>query len=286
MAVDDGIARDALSSFLQKCLERYFDEVDAKVPSISIEEKDCFIFGRIVTHTHICFGMFPIQIAKPSFMHVLTGDVSEQVLVNSFILFLDHKQVDLIKKVTNGERSYCSNAVSDILADYRITAVVNKENAFGIVVKTAQNAFLRFPCFAFQKICKGMGKFWKGVTHRDINKIYEAALPTPETLLEVCEIDESDSQETKCVTWFCRYIRCCTPRMLQLLLRFSTGSAQLLPNKKIKATWDTNVGQMMRPVARTCFQVLSLPKNHSSFQDFKRNTDLYIKSDSWELFEV
>ena len=149
MAVGDGVARDALSSFLQKCLERYFDEVDAKVPSISIEEKDCFIFGRIVTHTHICFGMFPIQIAKPSLMHVLTGDVSEQVLVNSFILFLDHKQVDLIKKVTNREGSYCSNAVSDILADYRITAVVNKENAFGIVVKTAKNAFLRFPCFAF-----------------------------------------------------------------------------------------------------------------------------------------
>ena len=87
-----------------------------------------------------------------------------------------------------------------------------------------------------------MGKFWEGVTHHDINKIYEAALPTPETLLEVCEIDESDSQETKCATWFCRYIRCCKPRMLQLLLRFSTGSAQLLPNKKIKATWDTNVG--------------------------------------------
>ena len=176
--------------------------------------------------------------------------------------------------------------MSDILADYRINAVVNEENAFGIVVKAAKNAFLRYPCFAFQIICKIMGKFWEGVTHHDIIKIHEAALPTPEPLLEVCKIDENNSHETKCATWFCRYIRYCIPRMLQLLSWFSNGSAQLLPNTKIKVTWNINVGQMMRPVARTCFQVLSFSKNHTSFLDFKSNTDLYIKSDSWELFDV
>ena len=121
------------------------------------------------------------------------------------------------------------------------------------------------------------------MTHHDINKTYEAALITPETLLEVCEIDENHSQETKCATWFCRYVRCCTPRMLQLLLRFSTSSSQFLPNTKVKVTWNTNVDQMMRPVARACFQVLSFLKNHTLFQDFERNTDSYIKSDSWEL---
>ena len=63
MAVGGGVTRDAFSSFLQEFLERYFDGVDAKVPSISIGDKNCFIFGRIVTHTCICFRMFPIQIA-------------------------------------------------------------------------------------------------------------------------------------------------------------------------------------------------------------------------------
>ena len=129
-----------------------------------------------------------------------------------------------------------------------------------------------------------MGKFWEGVTHHDIDKIYEAALPAPGILLEVCEIDENDSQETKCATWFSRYIRYCTPRMLQLLLRFSTGSVQLLPNTKIKVTWNTNVGQML--VARAWFQVLSFSKSHTLFQDFKRNTALYIKCDSWQLFDA
>ena len=77
-------------------MERYFDGVDAKVPSISIGEEYCFIFGSIVTYTYVCFEMFPIEIAKASEMHFLTGDVSEQVLVNSFILFLNSKEDDLI----------------------------------------------------------------------------------------------------------------------------------------------------------------------------------------------
>ena len=64
-------------------------------------------------------------------------------------MFLDPKEDDLIKKVTNGEASHCSNVVSDILADYRIKAVADKENAFGNVVKAAKNAFVRYPCFAF-----------------------------------------------------------------------------------------------------------------------------------------
>ena len=47
----------------------------------------------------------------------------------------------------------------DILADYRINAIVNKENTFGIVVKAAKNAFICYPCFEFQKVCEGIGKF-------------------------------------------------------------------------------------------------------------------------------
>ena len=155
-------------------------------------------------------------------MHFVTGNVSEQVLVNSFILPLDQKEGDLV----NGEGPSCSNAVPDILEDYSLNAVVNKVNTFDIVVKASKNAFLRYLCFTFQKLCEVMEKPWEGCGTPDINKIYESALPTQETLLEVCEIDENESQEAKCATWFCRYIRCCTSRMLQLLLQFSTDSVQ------------------------------------------------------------
>ena len=95
MAIGDVVTRDALSSFLQAFLDRYFGGVDEKVPSISIGEEDCFIFGQIFTYRYICFGMFPTEIAKASLMHFLTGDASEQVLVNLFILFLDPKKVTL-----------------------------------------------------------------------------------------------------------------------------------------------------------------------------------------------
>ena len=94
MAIGDVVTRDALSSFLQEFLDRYVGGVDENVPSISIGE-DSFIFGQIFTYRYICFGMFPTEIAKASLMHFLTGDASEQVLVNLFILFLDPKKVTL-----------------------------------------------------------------------------------------------------------------------------------------------------------------------------------------------
>ena len=68
MAIGDVVTRDALSSFLQEFLDRYFGGVDEKVPSISIGE-DCFIFGQIFTYRYICFGMFPNEIRKASWMH-------------------------------------------------------------------------------------------------------------------------------------------------------------------------------------------------------------------------
>ena len=78
-----------------------------------------------------------------------------------------------------------------------------------------------------------MGKFWEGVTHHNIDKIYEAALSALGILLEVCEIDENDSQETKCATWFSKYIRYCTPECFNycygsVLVLFSCYQTQKL----------------------------------------------------------
>lgn len=285
LAVGDGVSKDAISSFYQCFFIKYFDGVDAKVPSMSIGEDMCIIFGRIISHAFISFGIFPVQIAKASLIHYLTGNVSDEDLFESFHLFLDPKEGDLVKRAIH-EETMSGAAISDILADYRVNAVVNKENAYKLIVSAAKNLFLRSPCFAFQQICKGMGDFWYKVTPTEINQIYSTTVATPERVIDKCDIDERDKQEAKCATWFCRYVRCCSSEMLGLLLRFCTGSAHLMPSTNIKVTWNSDTGENIRPTAKTCFQIITFSKNHQSFQQFKINTDLYIKSDLWEMNDL
>ena len=268
LAFGDGVNKDTFSSFYQCFFAKHFDGVDAKVPSVNIGDEECLIFGRIISHAYISFGIFPIQIAKASFMHFLTGKVSDQDLFDSFTSFLDSKEGELVKRVVRGEDELFY-ALSDILADYRINAIINKENAYGLVISAAKNVFLRYPCFSFQKICEGMGNFWKDISREDIKQIYNLAVATPETVLERCEIDERDKLEAKCATWFCRYVRCCTSEMLGLLLRFCTGSSHLIPTTKIKVTWSSQTGESNQTYRENMFtnsNIFKKPSNFSTIQ--------------------
>ena len=85
--------------------------------------------------------------------------------------------------------------------------------------------------------------------------------------------------------WLKRYVLEADPGMLTRLVQFCTASQTLLLDQNISVKMENMQEMAMRPKAfMLCFQILQLPRNYFSFNQFKENLNFYLRRcTSWEL---
>ena len=86
--------------------------------------------------------------------------------------------------------------------------------------------------------------------------------------LDVTELNNHDQNIT---TWLHRFIRSCTLSGLKLLLWFVTGSATFISGSIIKVEYVNQHPRNLFPTAVTCFKILRLPCQYSSFHHQRNN---------------
>ena len=59
--------------------------------------------GRIVSHAFILVGMFPVNICKASWHLMLTGTVSTETIMISFLGHMTEREMNVIEKVIEGK---------------------------------------------------------------------------------------------------------------------------------------------------------------------------------------
>jgi len=117
-----------------------------------------------------------------------------------------------------------------------------------------------------------------------IDAIYQLCVATPSTVIDHLHCVPLDAQEAKVFRWLKRCVREADPGMLTRLVQFCTVSQTLLPDQNISVKMENMQEMAMRPKARTCFQILQLPRNYFSFNQLKENLDFYLsRCTSWEL---
>ena len=277
-AVGHGVSRDAYSAFFESVylkMEGFFE----KVPMCRFEVEDAETLGKIITHAFICFDMFPIGICKSALKEFLKLEVTDEELFASFLEFLQPNEAELVRRCSRGLIEDVQS-ISDILFEYSIYTIPNKENVVQLITKAAKIALINTPCYLMQKVVSGMGNFWNKVSSHMISSLYDCTLPTSEKILSNLDANESCNQDQKVVTWLHRYIRCCSKEELQMLLRFVTGSPSIQPNMKIRVEFVDQMAQHLRPCSKTCFKILILPRQYSSFTEMKENLTVYIQNTS------
>ena len=131
-----------------------------------------------------------------------------------------------------------------------------------------------------------MGPFWIHATSEMISSLYACTLPSVENISSNLVPNETCPQDQRVFLWFNRYLRACSQRELMMLLRFVTGSTSLQPSMKIKVEFIDQPNANLRPCSKTCFQILILPRQYSSFTELKENLKLYINSsDNWTVHD-
>ena len=93
-ANEDRLAREAFDIFMNDLLLKTFDGREQYVPVISPEmtEDDYQLIGSIMYLFFINFGIFPIQLAQKSLIHIFGNTLSPSILLSSFFTTISNLQ--------------------------------------------------------------------------------------------------------------------------------------------------------------------------------------------------
>ena len=75
-------------------------EIDASVPT-SLTDQEAERLRMIITHAYAQQNILPVGLAKSVFEYMLTNDVRDDTLLESYLLYVDVRERQLIKKAIN-----------------------------------------------------------------------------------------------------------------------------------------------------------------------------------------
>ena len=87
-AFGDGVTKDAYSYFFKKLFRFRFPGIDASVLT-SLTDEEAERLGMIITHAYVPQNILLVGVAKSVFEYMLTNDVRDDTLLESFLLYVN-----------------------------------------------------------------------------------------------------------------------------------------------------------------------------------------------------
>ena len=87
-ALGDGVTKDVYSYFFKELFRFRCAEIDAGVPT-ALTDEEAKRLRMIIIHAYVQQNILPIGLAKSVFEYMLTNDVRDGTLVESFLLHVD-----------------------------------------------------------------------------------------------------------------------------------------------------------------------------------------------------
>ena len=157
-------------------------------------------------------------------------------------------------------------------------SIPTPENVTSLYVKAARLSLITIPTYAMEYLLHGMGEFWSGTNKNQIGFIYNSGIPTAEAVIENLDVVKLNNHDQNITTWLHRFIRSCRLSELTLLLRFVTGSATFISGSTIKVEYVNQHPRNLFPTAATCFKILRLPRQYSSFHHLRSSLSEHISN--------
>ena len=111
----------------------------------------------MITNSFINNNFFPVRLAKAIFEYLVSRDVHNSTLIESFKLYLQNNERSILEKVLKGVNvsDFDWQILWDALIDAGTSSKPNLSNIMEIVLKTAKYVFYEKPCFLLTRVKKG-----------------------------------------------------------------------------------------------------------------------------------
>ena len=189
---------EVYSVFWDNFVYCYFEGASLFTFSVSaaLSQDDFVATVRILTHQFIQTGTLPLQIWEAIIWQAVVGQVSEECLIQSFLL-LHEKERGILQKALLGVQPLQTEDVIEILCDYGIKSVPNTSDIRKILLQVSEMELTAKTFMCITKLREGMGSFWDGVSSEEILAVYSVCTPTHTNVLENLQVMTEDRQEDK-----------------------------------------------------------------------------------------
>lgn len=290
-AVGHGVSRDVFALFWEEFVTNYCEGVSQFTFTISpnISPHDYVTLGCILTHQFILTGTLPLQLSEALIQQAVVGKVSDDCLLESFMMLMHEKEREIVREALLGEsETFPKKDIIDILSDYNTGTVPKPENIRQILLQVSTTELVAKPFMCILKLREGMGSFWDGVSAEEIHALYMCCTPTPNNVIRSLFFKTSNQQEEKIARWLVRYVKSQDHKSLGRFIRFCTGSDLVYPGKfvKVQIATEPMSDLAIRPQAQACFNIITLSKNYRSYAHFLSNIDFYMHNPQmWEFHD-
>ncbi|XP_069104523.1 ubiquitin-protein ligase E3A-like [Argopecten irradians] len=291
-----GLTKDLFATFWERACTRFFTGEDAVVPHLPphrfAEAASTFpVLGRILCHSLALTRSLPIQICRTVLIQAALGQIvkSKTLLIEDFLLFmsehertLTRKGLDSFQTLTTDERSQ----LTDMFARFSMSVIPSAENFRQHIENLASCELTGKPLFLCQLMGSGIPEIYKDVffhhvTQEDLVSLCERLKPTPSRVISLLktEHDLLRPEQDRVLYFLKDFVRTLSSEDLTRFLQFVTGSCVMPTSGGITVCFHHAQGLLRYPIGRTCGNVLSLPVEYDTLQDFKREFIRIIRND-------
>ena len=109
--------------------------------------------GRIISHAFILVGMFPVNICKASWHLMLTGTVSRETIMRSFLGHLTERERNVIEKAIEGKVLSDIDALSflSVLSSHGCKSSPSAQDRLCTLDSVAGTSLLCKPLFCYEQ---------------------------------------------------------------------------------------------------------------------------------------
>ena len=159
-AFGDGVTRDGYSYFFKELFRFRCAGIDASVQT-SLTDEEAERLGMIISRAYVQQNILPVGLAKSVFEYILTNNVRDDTLLESFLLYVDVRERQLIKKAISDSSLIKKHhhELWDILLDCGLNSPPKVSNFTTLLKEAAKNVFIKKSFFIINKIQLELGTF-------------------------------------------------------------------------------------------------------------------------------
>ena len=249
----------------------------------SLTGEEAALFGTILQHAYSQFSIFPYQLSKAVYEFLFFGRVRDEVLLDSFLHYVQESEGKVIKKLLAGELmdDESREMVLDILMDSGVNGIPNASNVNRLILQAAKNVFVQKPFYVLSQIRSAININVYGLgTVGEFDEFWDLRKPTVSNLLTYFTFEGMLSPlEERISTYFTRYLRGSEENTRCLLVQFCTGSINI-DLEKVSVRF-VNQEKTLRILSKACFKLLYLPRQLESFRQFKSLLDTTLNNSAY-----
>lgn len=294
-----GLTKDMFSCFWPMAFEKYFKGENAAVPHLSTTErhfaKEVFpALGKIMEHMLRLLGTLPTTICRSCLLWMASEDyeVDAHLLLEDYFLFLPEADGKLLKQClsspfwSDGEK----RRLLLFSSSHSFNAFPTAKTLKRLLLNVAQKELLDEPCTFLRLMYAGISnsgkKFFRCLNPMNIRHIFTELKATPEKVANLLEnvFEEKDLSTSQVIVlnYLSNLVRSMDSYTLQKFLVWVTGSPSM-PDE-LEISFNTSAGLMRAPIARTCGNLLELPEDYGTYEEFKKELLHVINSvDAMEM---